>query len=571
MFRVTLLAALTALMVYASPDRCRSEIITDSPSDEMTQTSRRSAAKQYLSTTEEPTRTRRSSSLISDTISPRQLDYRKDAAILGKPLEQPPEVETLPPAENPFTDDNVPAPPDVDLLNRDGVDRDNVDRSRPSAAPLDSIADAGRGIIPNMIGDFFGGGATTTTLAQTFTFDGIAGSLLSGGSNDPNASLGFNVAGSSANDLFTIGSGTLSSGRWQFGLAEPVPPTSAPIPTDPSFQYAGGTATRVQSPPSTATFADGDPWSLSYSYTKDIILPGGAGLNVGRQKLAEDVSPMPRDRVFVNYSLFKNTPIAQGGVDVNRFTPGFEKTFMSQMMSFEFRVPMSVTLDSDLLADGPADISQYELGDLYMAAKVLVWEGCNTAISAGLSITVPTADDTNIGLTNGTPLLNIQNESVHVMPFFGWLHRRNNFFTQGFFQVDLDANGDSVFVNQSLTNINNTLTKAGTLNDATFAYLDVAAGYWAYRPDACSAGRITGIAPVAEFHWNRSLQNTDFVQSGSFRVGQAQDVEVINATVGCVFEFFNTSTATIAYGTPLGGGTDRQFDGELRVLFNRYF
>jgi hypothetical protein len=51
------------------------------------------------------------------------------------------------------------------------------------------------------------------------------------------------------------------------------------------------------------------------------------GLNVGFVKLAENVSPMPRDRVFFNMSYFHNSFFSQNvRADINRFMPGFEKT-----------------------------------------------------------------------------------------------------------------------------------------------------------------------------------------------------------------------------------------------------
>jgi hypothetical protein len=535
MSKLTLLPAIAALLVFAWAEPIRCEIVTDAKSSSDKDTAPRtvtfveSKPKIYA---------------VTDADSPRQIQKEKDQLLLDVPELEPQELD---------------APPEGDL-----------DTESDLAAPLgDAVTPAGLiapgfsegGGPPNMVGDFFGTGSTLTTIAQTFSFQNVVGNILSGGPSDPNATLGFDVGGSSAHDLFTVDT---ASGMFTFNLAEPVPPTGAPIPSDPSFQFAGGTATR------SGSFVDGDQWDLSYDYTKTIIVPGPAGLVVGRQKLSEDVSPIPRNRIFFNYSMFDNTPIADGGVTVNRFTPGFETTMFDEMMSFELRAPMAVTLSSVFIADAQPEVSQYEFGDVFMAFKVLMLCYHNVAVSAGFSMTVPTADDTNVLLSDGTPLVAIDNRSVHVMPFVGGLYARDRFFAQGFAQIDVDANGDRVSVNQNILGTPS-LTEVGTLHEATFLYLDLAVGYWLRRDYGCSGRRITGIAPVAEFHLNRSLQQTDSVQSGNFQIGQREDVQVLNALAGCAIEFYNSSTVTVAYGAPVGSGDDQQFDGELRVLFNRFF
>ena len=48
-------------------------------------------------------------------------------------------------------------------------------------------------------------------------------------------------------------------------------------------------------------------------------------------------------------------------------------------------------------------------------------------------------------------------------------------------------------------------------------------------------------------------------------------ISVTNGLVGCNFEYNKRSTVTFAYVTPLGGGADRFFDGELRAFVNWRF
>jgi hypothetical protein len=181
---------------------------------------------------------------------------------------------------------------------------------------------------------------------------------------------------------------------------------------------------------------------------------------------------------------------------------------------------------------------------------------------------VPTADDTNVVAADGTSLLRISNESVHLEPFFGFLYTPNDrFFAQGFIQVDVEANGCPVLFNQQ----GNGLDYVGDIHDTTFLYADIGLGWWLYRGNARYRW-LTGLAWTAELHWNRSLQETDVLYADGFRVGDfASDVEVFNLTVGAHLELSHLTTVTVGYCTPLGGGQDQQFDGELRVLVNRRF
>jgi hypothetical protein len=47
-----------------------------------------------------------------------------------------------------------------------------------------------------------------------------------------------------------------------------------------------------------------------------------------------------------------------------------------------------------------------------------------------------------------------------------------------------------------------------------------------------------------------------------------QDVDVLNTTIGLNVELFNHALMTVGYTAPLSDATDRQFDGELRVMCN---
>lgn len=296
--------------------------------------------------------------------------------------------------------------------------------------------------------------------------------------------------------------------------------------------------------------------------------PSTGGVVVGRQKTAENTSPIPRDRVFMSYSYFENTPLFPGGVNVNRFSPGFEKTFLDGNASLEARFPFATTLDSDLTVGGFTDTSHMEFGNIYLALKGLLYRNQTTALSAGLGMILPTGDDTRVSMANGLPLVRVNNESVHLMPFLGGLITPNDrLFAQGFIQFDFDANGNTVDLNL----FGNRLTRAGVADDPTYMYLDAGIGYWLYRNQTGSSW-LTGLAPTVELHYNRSLEDADVIQRGFYQVGSfADDVQNLNALIGGTAVLGQNTTLTAAYVTPIGNSADQFFDGEARVSLNWYF
>ena len=299
----------------------------------------------------------------------------------------------------------------------------------------------------------------------------------------------------------------------------------------------------------------------------DVASPGSGGLVVGRQKIAENTSPIPQDRIFWNYSYFENVPIFREGVNVSRNTPGFEKTFLDGNASIEMRFPFAATLDSNIQLNGMTNTNEMEFGNIVTTLKALVHSNDVLGVSVGMSVSLPTADDLTFQMF-GTDVVRVENESVHLLPFLGALYSPNDrFFAQGFLQFDFDANGNPVLINVPGTGMVN----AGRANDTSFLYADVGVGYWLLRDDS-SNKFINGIAPTLELHYNKSLQETDIVTMGNTVVGNfADNVEILNAVFGVTFTLAGNSNLGLAYVTPIGGGADQQFDGEFRATFNWFF
>jgi hypothetical protein len=184
-----------------------------------------------------------------------------------------------------------------------------------------------------------------------------------------------------------------------------------------------------------------------------------------------------------------------------------------------------------------------------------------------MGVGLPTADDVTVRTADGTELVRIENESVHLLPFIGGLYMPNErYYAQAMFQLDIDASGSPVYLN----NLQGSVPFAGRINDSTYFYASLNAGCWLYR--GSSADRLSGISPVVELHYNKSLTDFDTVSAGNLRVGEfGTNFEMINAVAGVNFEFFRASQLQAAYVAPLTQGNDRVFDGEFRVSFNRFF
>lgn len=226
--------------------------------------------------------------------------------------------------------------------------------------------------------------------------------------------------------------------------------------------------------------------------------------------VADDNSPLPRDRVGFRYNFFDNAqqvtgfgnastlvngvPTATARVrdyDVHQYTFNIEKTFLDRLASVELRVPFTTGLSSrlDLSAGnivGPADAAGNfpvvatpqnslgregtQFGNMSVILKGLLHQTSTLAVSGGLGIGIPTGDDTTVRITDYSGFVDrsdaniqrlrqirINNEIWSLSPFLAVLYTPNDrVFTQGFVQFDFPLNTSSI--NYSET------TPRGTLN-----------------------------------------------------------------------------------------------------------
>ena len=363
-----------------------------------------------------------------------------------------------------------------------------------------------------------------------------------------------------------------------FSPSAPTPPPMSNMPSYGSLSPGQGALTAQNNVPAfLGDFFAGPGITIA-------SIPVGMGLGVvsipsstavGLMKFAEGSSPRPRDRVFVSYNYFDKVNLIPGGIPVNRLTPGIEKTFFDGNVSVEVRMPMAWTLNSTTPFDTQNlqvidyDSNHYELGNLTTFLKVLLYDDERLSVSAGLGVSLPTANDLRVVSPNPAATLDvINNQAVHLLPFVGAIYTPSDrWFTQGVLQLDVATNGNSVYT----TNQDLTLIKEGVLNDPTFLFMSLGNGYWVHRA-ADPAARLTGIALLTELHFNTTLQATDAVNGVNANIGARQSqIQTTNAVIGTNLMFDQNKSLSLGYVVPIGGGADRAFDGEFRLLFNWYF
>ncbi|RIK86331.1 MAG: hypothetical protein DCC67_02960 [Planctomycetota bacterium] len=493
----------------------------------------------------------------------------------------------------------------------------------PFAGPMPSLS-AGLGALaasasatPGMIGDLFGAtsGQSLITLDRVFVIASDIDALTPGASGSPFTASESPSSVAVAEGFTTSGNAILPTGviriepaTAQFttvattaDLAQTLatnPQASIPIVDDAAYRQLAASDLAARNgvggqtefnPDSAVSFARmqdgslpsggpgaGEDYDAAYAYDYVVLIPfdslGGApGANVGRQKITENGSSIPRDRIINNFSFFRNTPLSSAGHDVVRNVSGFEKTFFDEMTSVELRVPYASTLDSTVAVDSTGIVggTNGELGNMTVYAKLLLLERQRFALGAGLGVAVPTANDFVIQDAHGVDVLRVESESTHLLPYVGYVWTPNSdWFCQGFLQFDVDTQGNSVAVSSFDDGAyTGQLVSAGRLRDKDLIYVDLALGYWMYQNPR--GGFLTGLAPVMEVHYNGSIDAGDPLTTSTFRTVSDSSFDVVNAVAGAVVQFGGDLNLMLGYATPLGG--DEQYDGEFRMNLNWFF
>lgn len=368
-------------------------------------------------------------------------------------------------------------------------------------------------------------------------------------------------------------------------ISTPRPPAAAPRAT----QFG---SIRLASVPSMF----GDLGMASISIDKSDTRPGQQPFVAGADmplagasrigKIAENDSPIPRDRFFFNYNHFHNVfqvfeqvnpPVGPQIIrqqPIDRYTLGVEKTFFDGMTSLELRMPIIGNFDTQLQNVG---VTGANAGNLTVVLKGLLYMDDALAVGAGMSVETPTGSDVQTRL--GTTRLQFNNEATHLLPYIGFVWSPGDprwgwgsgWFMTGFAQIDVVASSNPVTVLGPSGVPAQTL---GKLTEQNLGFLDLGVGYWLYRDP--EAPRMTGLAAIAEVHYTSTLQDADvvrgFVDGAPVTIGNvANRFDVVNGTVGVQMLLFDTSSLRVGGVFPIGNEDRRLFDSEVQVQFNRRF
>lgn len=361
-------------------------------------------------------------------------------------------------------------------------------------------------------------------------------------------------------------------------------------------------------------------------------------LTCSRLNISENNTPLPTDRIYYSYRHFHNltqTRFFQYEQDFNvdRHTIGAERTFCGGMMSMELRLPLEYRLSSDVFTydvfDPPLFLdpiafpprfipigggTRTELANMSLLFKALLLERHNFALSAGLGITLPTAQDVTYLITtddllvfpsdpgleaDSSVLLDVFlfNETVYLSPYLAWLCQpTDRFFHQGFLQVEVAANPSSVVIaGDGLNDFYFDGVFIGTLDwrtpfpsgrtdlyAQTLMRLNLGCGYKLL--DQPSADLLQQLTALFEVHYTSTLQRAIIstipavdpvtllpIPDQTIEFGnKANQVDIVNVVAGLSARIGNW-VITNGCTAPITTGSNRAFDFEYNFQLQRIF
>ncbi|QEF98637.1 hypothetical protein Mal15_26920 [Stieleria maiorica] len=295
-----------------------------------------------------------------------------------------------------------------------------------------------------------------------------------------------------------------------------------------------------------------------------------------RAKIADHNKAYPVDRAFINYHHFSaaQNQRRSGVLDenaVDRFTVGFEKTYDQGRASVEFRLPFAERFTID---DPDYRLVGGNVGNLAIIFKRLIHQTQTRAIAAGIGFDTPTGSDVRGELPLQGVEFEVDNDSIHLLPYIGVVGAPGDLFYHMSFQLDIPINGNTIETDTG------GLIERGVLDETSFFYFDISAGYWFFR-ESCRCpgrgrlglGRLTGLAGVVEYHLNSTLGDGDFVTLGTgfASFGTPQDLGISNLTIGLHAELDYHTKLRVGGAFPLSEEPERFFDGEFMLSLIRHF
>lgn len=277
-------------------------------------------------------------------------------------------------------------------------------------------------------------------------------------------------------------------------------------------------------------------------------------------KIVENESPLPIDRVYLDYNGYINarvnstfvpsvattaagpttnangdmisqtittttipTIVTTPALQIHRQLLGFEKTFLDGDASVGVRLPV-------FEQDGGG--FRTFIGDVSVIGKFLLLGDRETgnALTAGMAVTLPTGPALQ---TADGPI-----RSALLQPFLGFLTTFDDLYVQGFSSIVVPTNP----------------------RDVTFLANTLSVGYFLYRTDQPQL--LSSVAPTVEFNLNTPLNHTS-------PMGQVSMPHILIMTAGVNFGLFNQAYLTLAVGVPVTG--PKVFDIEAIARLNWRF
>ena len=332
----------------------------------------------------------------------------------------------------------------------------------------------------------------------------------------------------------------------------PTPGAEGTTPTEPTAQEPSASPEQgAATAPAAANVAAGNTVKGDQLGVPGLgFLPGqpkhivAAVPSVRSFKIAEDESPVPLDRVYVDFNFFDNinrsvnerlgSPVHN--IEAYRETFGVEKTFLDGDASLGLRLPLN-TLTSESTTPGLGGTST-DIGDLAIISKLVFCRDQQTGslLSGGLALTTPTGPSHFAGSDTFLPI-----HTWLLTPYVGYRWNEESWYVQGFLSLDVP-----------------------TGNDVTLLHNDIQIGYYLLRNKDEDA-ILTGITPQFEVHVNDPLDHR-----GALNLSDPLGTpDWIDLTAAVTFEMCHTSTLALGFVTPVTG--PKPYDFEVLAQFNWRF
>jgi hypothetical protein len=282
--------------------------------------------------------------------------------------------------------------------------------------------------------------------------------------------------------------------------------------------------------------------------------------------------------VFFNYNHYHDAFLSdsnfiffsgQNDAALDHYTWGVEKTFFDGLMSLDLRVPFQGRVTTNY---GNFFMKQQDnMGDVYLATKVLLCGRENSALCGGAGMSFPSGSDI-VGFVNNTSF-EIKRRSFHLTPYLGYMASpcdRLYFTIWG--QLDFDCSGNKYVTNSFF----NPSQQTGVVQDTAAAYLSATIAWNLFENRGCWLRTLGGIC---EFHYSTTIGNEDvFFAPGTFsdlRFGSfdidgvvtnpAGNLSLVNLTTGLQYELACGLNGRVAAVVPLTEGREARFPFELVV------